>query len=52
MVPEAERLKGGWRQVEGASLGLFCPNTVKARDRSTGPWTYSLKSKSESFPIL
>ena len=28
------KLEGGWRLEGGASLGLFCPNTVEARDRS------------------
>lgn len=32
-----KRLEGGRRPIEGTSLGLFCPNTVKMRDRSIGP---------------
>uniref|UniRef100_A0A452TH25 Uncharacterized protein n=1 Tax=Ursus maritimus TaxID=29073 RepID=A0A452TH25_URSMA len=33
-----KRLENGWRLVEGASLGLFHPNTVEARDRYAGPF--------------
>ena len=29
-------LEGGWKLEQGASLGLFCPNTVEAKDRSGG----------------
>ena len=31
-----EKLEGGQRLEQGASLGLFPPSTVEARDRSTG----------------
>ena len=31
-----KRLEGGQRLEQGASLGLFRPSTVEARDRSTG----------------
>ena len=33
-VATGKRLEGGRRLIEGASLGLFWPNTV---DRSAGP---------------
>ena len=32
-----QRLEGGRRLEERATLGLFCPNTVEARDRSGEP---------------
>ena len=32
-----KRLEGGRRLEQGASLGLFRPSTVEARDRSAGP---------------
>ena len=32
-----EKLEGGQRLEQGASLGLFRPSTVEARDRSAGP---------------
>uniref|UniRef100_A0A452SHM7 Uncharacterized protein n=1 Tax=Ursus americanus TaxID=9643 RepID=A0A452SHM7_URSAM len=40
MVPKVSTGKevGGWSEAGGrASLGLFHPNTVEARDRSAGP---------------
>uniref|UniRef100_A0A8C0CWD7 Uncharacterized protein n=1 Tax=Balaenoptera musculus TaxID=9771 RepID=A0A8C0CWD7_BALMU len=42
-VATGKKLEGGHRLAQGASLGLFCPNTVEARDRSAG-----LPSKSSS----
>uniref|UniRef100_A0A8C3WJL6 Uncharacterized protein n=1 Tax=Catagonus wagneri TaxID=51154 RepID=A0A8C3WJL6_9CETA len=42
LIPEVATGKrvGGYRRLEqGASLGLFRPNTAEARDRSTGPLT-------------
>ena len=32
-----KRLEGGHWLVEGATLGVFCPNTVEVRNRSVGP---------------
>lgn len=37
-------LEGGQRLQRGASLGPFCPNTVEAGDRSTGPWSKATES--------
>ena len=43
LIPKAatgkKRLEAGGRLEQGASLGLFRPNTVKARDRSAGQWS-------------
>ena len=36
-VGTGEKIGGSQRLAEGASLGLLCPNTVEARDRSAGP---------------
>lgn len=40
MIPKTvagKEVGGWWEAEEGAHLGLFCPNTIEARDRSTGP---------------
>uniref|UniRef100_A0A667GNF3 Uncharacterized protein n=1 Tax=Lynx canadensis TaxID=61383 RepID=A0A667GNF3_LYNCA len=35
-VATGKKVEGGRRPVEWATLGLFHPNTVEARDRSEG----------------